>query len=189
MEIQSVETELLATSHLAKKRLTRLIKTLTLRMTEIYQIAVVWQNLRRRVAILFTRLTKTLALLGRERRRIPLTLILGKERKRRCAYRGGIRRSIFHSARSTYMSTKIFHTHHFSFCYGIARSQVALSAPLHADNSPHKDIKNNNTTLAKNAFCTHIYTPATLFRTDVVICCATNRKKIHIFAHLKHYRT
>ena len=114
MKIQSVETERLATSHLAKEGLARLLQTLTLGVSEIDEVGVVRQNLLCRVSALLTRRLEAVTLLGSESRSEPLTLIFGKEREGGCSYSFSIVRSILYASRRAYVCTKVFHIF-FSF--------------------------------------------------------------------------
>ena len=109
MEVQPVQTQHLTTLHLVQERGARLLQTLTFGVAEVYEIAVVRQNLRCRISILLAGGTKSVYLFCRQCGRSPLTLILCEERKSRSSNLGSIAWSVIHTARSAHVCTKIFH--------------------------------------------------------------------------------
>ncbi len=111
VEVQTVDAQLLATVHFVVERLARLLQLGRRGVTEIYQIAVVGQNLPCAVTEGGTVVAKFRDGVGRKWRRVPLSLVFGEQRKGRCADFVCPERCVFHPAcRADVCSDILFHT-------------------------------------------------------------------------------
>ena len=89
MEVQTVQPQLLATLHLVEKRRARLLQPVALRMSEVDQVRIVWQDLGRRGD--------------------PLPLVFGEKCESRSPYLVRIGGGVLHTSRSAYVCSDIFH--------------------------------------------------------------------------------
>lgn len=109
MEVQTVQPQLLATLHLVEKRRARLLQPVALRMSEVDQVRIVWQDLGREVAVLVADIAERVDLRRRQRRGDPLPLVFGEKCESRSPYLVRIGGGVLHTSRSAYVCSDIFH--------------------------------------------------------------------------------
>ncbi len=130
MEIESVETEGLASRHLAEERLARFGESLGLGMAQVDKVAVVRQDLRRRVAALAAGVAERFDLRLGECGSGPLALVFGEKGECRSPYVAGVARSVFHAARSAYVRAEIFHKQNCLLYLHVSISERSDRSPL-----------------------------------------------------------
>ena len=104
VEVQTVQPQLLATLHLVEKRRARLLQPVALRMSEVDQVRIVWQDLGREADI-----AERVDLRRRQRRGDPLPLVFGEKCESRSPYLVRIGGGVLHTSRSAYVCSDIFH--------------------------------------------------------------------------------
>ena len=109
VEVQTVQSQLLAALHLVEKRRARLFQPVALRMSEVDQVRIVWQDLGREVAVLVADIAERVDLRRRQRRGDPLPLVFGEKREGRGPYLVRIGGGVLHTSRSAYVCSDIFH--------------------------------------------------------------------------------
>ena len=109
MEVEPVESELLAAAHLVQKGGARLFEPLLFGVPEVDQVGVVGQDLCRGVAGPVAGAAEGVDLRRGERCGDPLPLVLGEECEGRGAYRLRIPGGVLHTARGADMCSEIVH--------------------------------------------------------------------------------
>ena len=84
-------------------------------MSEVDQVRVVGQYLRRGVAVLFARLAEGVDLTRRKRLGNPLALVLGKQGEARGSDIVCVDGGVLYAARCAYVCSEIFHSWSFPF--------------------------------------------------------------------------
>jgi hypothetical protein len=109
MEIQESESQVFAAAHFIEKGLARPGTLIGFGVSQVYQIAVVGQNVLGFISGVFTVAMKRIDTLGGKWPRLPLALVFGEEGKSSGSYGPGVERRIFHAAADTDMGANILH--------------------------------------------------------------------------------
>ena len=109
VEVQHVQTQLLAAFHLIEKGIARFLQRLFFGLPKVDEVAVVRQDEVGCDAGLPAIGLEGVNGFCRQRRRHPLPLVLGEQGKGGCANGHGIQRGVFHAAGSTDVRSYVFH--------------------------------------------------------------------------------
>ena len=109
MEVEHGEAESLAAARLVDERVDRLEAFLVVWVAEIDEVAIVWENLRRRVATLLAIGFEGINLYGLEIFCEPLALVFCEKGESCCADSLGVERCVLDAAAGADVCSDIFH--------------------------------------------------------------------------------